>query len=57
MTALFDLEDHGVTVGEIHRNLPPSALYGYAIRYEKDASIGREWHAGCLFRSQNRQLA
>ena len=39
MTAPFDLKDHGVTVAEIHRNLPPSALYEHAIRYEKDASI------------------
>jgi phosphoenolpyruvate carboxykinase (ATP) len=39
MTALFDLKDQGVTVAEIHRNLPPSALYEHAIRYEKDASI------------------
>ena len=37
MTALFDLKDHGVTVAEIHRNLPPSALYEHAFRYEKDA--------------------
>src|ERR1700757_569281 len=39
MTALFDLKGHGITVAEIHRNLPPSALYEHAIRYEKDASI------------------
>src|SRR5215467_10299909 len=39
MTAPFNLKDHGVTVTEIHRNLPPSALYEHAIRYEKDASI------------------
>src|SRR5215472_14772748 len=39
MTAPFNLQDHGVTVAEIHRNLPPSALYEHAIRYEKDASI------------------
>ena len=39
MAALFNLKDHGITVGEIHRNLPPSALYEHAIRYEKDASI------------------
>ena len=39
MTALFDLKDHGVTVAEIHRNLPPSAFYEHAIRYGKDASI------------------
>jgi phosphoenolpyruvate carboxykinase (ATP) len=35
----FNLEDHGIAVAEIHRNLPPSALYEHAIRYEKDASI------------------
>ena len=39
MTPPFNLKDHGVTVAEIHRNLPPSALYEHAIRYEKDASI------------------
>ena len=39
MTALFDLKDHGVPAAEIHRNLPPSALYEQAIRYEKDAGI------------------
>src|SRR5208283_2613638 len=39
MTDLFNLKDHGITVAEIHRNLPPSALYEHAIRYEKEASI------------------
>ena len=39
MAAPFNLKDHGITVGEIRRNLPPSALYEHAIRYEKDASI------------------
>ena len=39
MTALFDLNDHGITAAEIHHNLPPSELYEHAIRYEKDASI------------------
>ena len=39
MAAPFNLKDHGITVTEIHRNLPPSALYEHAIRYEKDASI------------------
>jgi len=38
MTA-FDLKDQHINVGVIHRNLPPSALYEHAIRYEKDASI------------------
>ena len=35
----FNLEQHQLTVGEVHRNLAPSALYEHAIRYEKDASI------------------
>jgi phosphoenolpyruvate carboxykinase (ATP) len=35
----FSLDQHGLTVTEIHRNLPPSALYEHAIRYDKDASI------------------
>jgi len=39
MTDPFNLKNHGVTVAEIHHNLPPSALYEHAIRYEKDASI------------------
>jgi ATP-dependent phosphoenolpyruvate carboxykinase len=39
MTPQFNLEDHGITVSEIHRNLAPSVLYEHAIRYEKDASI------------------
>jgi phosphoenolpyruvate carboxykinase (ATP) len=28
-----------LTVAEVHRNLPPGALYEHAIRFEKDASI------------------
>jgi phosphoenolpyruvate carboxykinase (ATP) len=39
MTTQFNLEDHGITVNEIHRNLAPSVLYEHAIRYEKDSSI------------------
>ena len=35
----FNLIDHELTVSEIHRNLPPSALYEHAIRHEKDSSI------------------
>ena len=50
MTALFDLKDHGVTVAEIHRNLPPSALYEHAIRYEKDASIAENGALVALLR-------
>ncbi len=46
MTIAFDLQEYGITVAEIHCNLPPSSLYEHAIRYEKDASIaenGRWW--------------
>jgi phosphoenolpyruvate carboxykinase (ATP) len=35
----FSLNAHELTVGEIHRNPPPSSLYEHAIRYEKDTSI------------------
>ena len=35
----FDLKDHEITVAEIHRNMPPGALYEHAIRHEKRASI------------------
>src|SRR6266481_3690684 len=38
-SAIFTLEQHGLTVADVHRNLPPSALYEHAIRFEKDASI------------------
>ena len=39
MTTTFTLQEYGITVGEVHRNLSPSSLYEHAIRYEKDASI------------------
>jgi phosphoenolpyruvate carboxykinase (ATP) len=39
MTDSFNLQDYGLTVTEIHRNLPLGALYEHAIRHEKDASI------------------
>src|SRR6476469_881755 len=35
----FTLNQHGLTVGDVHHNRPPSALYEHAIRFEKDASI------------------
>src|SRR4249919_308793 len=35
----FTPDQHGLAVTEVHRNLPPSALYEHAIRHEKDASI------------------
>ena len=40
----FNLEQHQLTVAEVHRNLAPSALYEHAIRYEKDASIAEMEH-------------
>jgi phosphoenolpyruvate carboxykinase (ATP) len=38
----FDLNLHGITIAEIYRNLPPSALYEHAILYEKDAHIAEK---------------
>src|SRR5215831_18811458 len=35
----FKLEEHSITVAEVHHNLAPSSLYEHAIRFEKDASI------------------
>ena len=35
----FTLEQHQLTVGDVHHNLPPNSLYEHAIRYEKDSSI------------------
>jgi phosphoenolpyruvate carboxykinase (ATP) len=35
----FNLNNHELTIGEVHRNLPPSSLYEHAIRYDQDASI------------------
>jgi phosphoenolpyruvate carboxykinase (ATP) len=35
----FNLKEHALTVEEVYRNLPPSALYEHAILYEKDAHI------------------
>src|SRR3954453_1863691 len=37
----FTLNQHGLAVTEVHRNLPPSLLYEHAIRYEKDTSIAQ----------------
>src|ERR1700746_1917710 len=34
-----NLTQHEIPVEEVHRNLPPSALYEHAILYEKDAHI------------------
>jgi phosphoenolpyruvate carboxykinase (ATP) len=35
----FNLREYGLTVQEIHHNLPVSVLYEHAIRHEKDARI------------------
>jgi glucan phosphorylase len=45
--ASFDLAAHGLTVTEVHHNLPPNALHEHAIRFEKDASIAEN---GALWR-------
>src|SRR5262245_32202235 len=39
MNTNFNLQDYGLTVAEVHRNLPPSVLYEHAVRFEKDARI------------------
>src|SRR5262249_58991927 len=39
MSSAFNLQDYGITVAEVHHNLPPSRLYEHAIRFEKGASI------------------
>src|ERR1043165_109427 len=38
-SSIFTLDQHRINVTEVHRNLPPNALYEHAIRYEKGASI------------------
>jgi phosphoenolpyruvate carboxykinase (ATP) len=35
----ISLNEYGLSVSEVHRNLPPSALYEHAIRFEKQAHI------------------
>jgi phosphoenolpyruvate carboxykinase (ATP) len=37
--SLFNLQEQGVTVEEVYRNLPPSRLYEEAIRHEADSRI------------------
>ena len=37
--AIFELKEHGITVNQLYRNLPPSELYEHAIRYDKGASV------------------
>src|SRR6187549_2429255 len=37
----FNFQEHEITVGQVHRNLPVGALYEHAIRFEKDASIAQ----------------
>src|SRR3954452_17910126 len=46
MADAFNLRDYGITVAEVHHNLPPSKLYEHAIRYEKDASIAENGALG-----------
>jgi phosphoenolpyruvate carboxykinase (ATP) len=37
----FTLQEHELSVEPVHRNLPPSALYEHAIRFENNASIAQ----------------
>jgi len=39
MAEMFDLEQYGIHVPNIYRNLPPAALYEAALRYEKGTAI------------------
>ena len=39
MNHSISLSQHGLNVGEVHHNLPPSELYEHAIRWEKNARI------------------
>ena len=39
MNVSFNLQDHGITAAEVHRNLPLGALYEHAVSYEKDVNI------------------
>jgi phosphoenolpyruvate carboxykinase (ATP) len=39
MNNTWHLQNSGITVAEIHRNLPVAVLYEHASRYEKDARI------------------
>jgi phosphoenolpyruvate carboxykinase (ATP) len=48
------LQDHGITVAEIQRNLPSSMLFEHAIRYEKDASIAQNGALVAIFRRHDR---
>src|SRR5262245_23046237 len=39
MSIAFDLEEYGLTVSDVHRNLPTGELYEHAIRYEEESRI------------------
>ncbi len=53
----FNLQDHGITVDDVRRNLPPSKLYEEAIRHEADARIADQRRAGGLFRGEDRPVS
>lgn len=48
-TNFFSLKNHELSLAEVYRNPPLRSLYGYAIRFDKDASICGEWGARRLF--------
>ena len=39
MTARFTLEQYGIDVAEIHRNLPPAVLYEHALAFDPGSMI------------------
>ena len=57
----FTLKQHEITVNQIHRNLPPSALYEHAILHEKDAHIAENGalvaYSGAAYEVTARKLA
>ncbi len=39
MAARFSLEQYGIGVEEIHRNLPPAVLYEHALKWDRGSAI------------------
>ena len=49
-TVAFTLDQDGLSLAEVHPNVPPSALYEHAIPFERDASIAEDNGLIVLFR-------
>src|SRR5690606_29321038 len=39
MAARFSLEQYGIGVEEVHRNLPPAVLYEHALKWDRGSAI------------------